>query len=94
MCPDLAINHINTYSSHHTDSVITASEQVAEEFQRRVDSAGVYWNASTRYLSTLVPLPLYHFPILHHLYNGSTLLHSQPSSFRPDSLSISLWHLL
>jgi glutamate-5-semialdehyde dehydrogenase len=45
---DEAINHINTYSSHHTDSIITTSAQAAEQFQRRVDSAGVYWNASTR----------------------------------------------
>jgi glutamate-5-semialdehyde dehydrogenase len=45
---DEAINHINTYSSHHTDSIITSSAEAAKEFQRRVDSAGVYWNASTR----------------------------------------------
>ena len=47
---DEAINHINTYSSHHTDSIITTSAGAAEQFQRKVDSAGVYWNASTRYL--------------------------------------------
>lgn len=47
---DEAINHINTHSSHHTDSIITTSAETAEQFQRRVDSAGVYWNASTRYL--------------------------------------------
>jgi len=46
---DEAITHINTYSSHHTDSIITTSAETAEQFQRRVDSAGVYWNASTRY---------------------------------------------
>ena len=44
----IAINHINTYSSHHTDTILTTSPEIAEQFQRRVDSAGVYWNASTR----------------------------------------------
>jgi glutamate-5-semialdehyde dehydrogenase len=46
---DAAINHVNTYSSHHTDAIVTTSASAAAEFQRRVDSAGVYWNASTRY---------------------------------------------
>jgi glutamate-5-semialdehyde dehydrogenase len=45
----IAITHINTYSSHHTDTILTTSPSAAEQFQRRVDSAGVYWNASTRY---------------------------------------------
>ena len=45
---DEAIVHTNTYSSHHTDTILTSSPELAEEFQRRVDSAGVYWNASTR----------------------------------------------
>jgi glutamate-5-semialdehyde dehydrogenase len=46
---DQAINHINGYSSHHTDSIVTESAQTATEFMNRVDSAGVYWNASTRF---------------------------------------------
>jgi len=46
---DQAITHINTYSSHHTDTILTTSPSTAEQFQRRVDSAGVYWNASTRF---------------------------------------------
>lgn len=46
---DLAIAHINTHSSKHTDSIITSSESAAEKFMSNVDSAGVYWNASTRF---------------------------------------------
>ena len=46
---DLAIAHINTHSSKHTDCILTASEAVAEKFMSSVDSAGVYWNASTRF---------------------------------------------
>ena len=44
-----AINHINTYGSGHTDAIITADEKNAELFMNKVDSAGVYWNASTRF---------------------------------------------
>ncbi|KAK9447311.1 glutamate-5-semialdehyde dehydrogenase [Limtongia smithiae] len=49
--PDVAaaIAHINMHSSKHTDSIITASPVVAEKFLNGVDSAGVYWNASTRF---------------------------------------------
>ena len=46
---DEAIEHINTYGSGHTDAIITANEQNAEKFMNKVDSAGVYWNASTRF---------------------------------------------
>jgi glutamate-5-semialdehyde dehydrogenase len=46
---DLAIAHINSHSSKHTDSIITSSEEVAEKFMSAVDAAGVYWNASTRF---------------------------------------------
>lgn len=45
---DLAIAHINAHSSHHTDAILTSSADVAEAFMAGVDSAGVYWNASTR----------------------------------------------
>ena len=45
----LAIAHINAHSSHHTDCIITSSSGAAEEFLSAVDSAGVYWNASTRF---------------------------------------------
>lgn len=46
---DLAIAHINAHSSKHTDSIITSSSAVAEKFMSGVDSAGVYWNVSTRF---------------------------------------------
>ena len=44
----LAIAHINAHSSHHTDAILTSSRESAEQFQRGVDSACVFWNASTR----------------------------------------------
>lgn len=44
-----AINHINDHGSHHTDIIITESEQNAQKFLRGIDSAGVYWNASSRF---------------------------------------------
>ncbi|ENU37005.1 MULTISPECIES: glutamate-5-semialdehyde dehydrogenase [Acinetobacter] len=44
-----AINHINTYGSHHTDSIITQNSINAETFMRQVDSANVYHNCSTRF---------------------------------------------
>ena len=46
---DLAIAHINTHSSHHTDVIITSSTPTAEKFMSAIDSAGAYWNASTRF---------------------------------------------
>jgi glutamate-5-semialdehyde dehydrogenase len=46
---NLAIAHINAHSSHHTDCIITSSASAAETFMSAVDSAGVYWNASTRF---------------------------------------------
>jgi len=45
---EMAIAHINAHGSHHTDVILTSSEQLAERFMSGVDSAGVYWNASTR----------------------------------------------
>lgn len=44
-----AITHINTHGSGHTDSILTESKEVAEKFMAVVDSAGVFWNASTRF---------------------------------------------
>lgn len=43
-----AIQHINTLGSHHTDVILTSDREHAERFMTAVDSAGVYWNASTR----------------------------------------------
>lgn len=45
---DLAIAHINEYSSHHTDAILTEDETIAEQFMAGVDSSSVYWNTSTR----------------------------------------------
>jgi glutamate-5-semialdehyde dehydrogenase len=45
---DEAVEHINTHGSHHTDAILTSSKELADEFSSRIDSAGVYWNASTR----------------------------------------------
>ncbi len=44
-----AITHINKYGSGHTDCIITQDEKNAQIFMNNVDSAGVYWNASTRF---------------------------------------------
>jgi glutamate-5-semialdehyde dehydrogenase len=46
---DEAIAHINRYSTKHSDSIITRNEANARKFLRGVDSAAVYWNASTRF---------------------------------------------
>jgi glutamate-5-semialdehyde dehydrogenase len=46
---DEAITHINVYSTGHSDSIITRNEANARKFLRGVDSAAVYWNASTRF---------------------------------------------
>ncbi|KAK7220660.1 hypothetical protein V2G26_008663 [Clonostachys chloroleuca] len=45
---DEAISHINAHGSHHTDAIFTSDKAEAERFMNEVDSAGVYWNASTR----------------------------------------------
>ena len=44
-----AVDHINRFGSHHTDSILTEDEETAGYFQNMVDSAGVYWNCSTRF---------------------------------------------
>ncbi len=46
---DQAIDHIETYGSHHTESIITNDQAVADEFLKRVDSAIVLHNASTQF---------------------------------------------
>ena len=44
-----AIDHINTYGSHHTDAIMTENPEKAARFMREVDSASVMQNASTRF---------------------------------------------
>ena len=44
-----AIEHINHYGSSHSDSIVTRNEKRANQFLSEVDSATVYWNASTRF---------------------------------------------
>ena len=44
-----AIDHINQYHTMHSDCIVTEDEEAAALFMNRVDSACVYWNASTRF---------------------------------------------
>jgi len=44
-----AIEHINRYSSGHTESIVTADPEAAAIFQQLVDSGNVFWNCSTRF---------------------------------------------
>lgn len=46
---DAAIDHIETFGSHHTDAIVTESWSRAQRFLREVDSASVMVNASTRF---------------------------------------------
>ena len=46
---DGAMEHLAKYSSHHSDSIITEDTTIAERYLNEVDSATVYWNASTRF---------------------------------------------
>ena len=46
---DEAIAHMNRYSTKHSDAIVTDDEVNAQKFLRSVDSAAVYWNASTRF---------------------------------------------
>jgi glutamate-5-semialdehyde dehydrogenase len=46
---DAAIAHISRYSTKHSDAIVTNNEANAQKFLREVDSAAVYWNASTRF---------------------------------------------
>ncbi len=46
---DEAIRHIEQYSTHHSEAIVTEDPQAADKFLRSVDSAAVYHNASTRF---------------------------------------------
>lgn len=46
---DEAIEHINTYGSRHTESILTEDRNAVERFMALVDAAGTYWNCSTRF---------------------------------------------
>lgn len=49
-----AIDHINLHGSGHTDCIVTEDQSAAETFMTQVDSAGVYWNVSTRFADGFV----------------------------------------
>ncbi len=46
---DDAIVHVNRHSTKHSEAIITSNEAHARQFLKLVDSAAVYWNASTRF---------------------------------------------
>ena len=47
--PEEAIGHIARHSTGHSDCIVTGDEETARRFLQSVDSAAVYWNASTRF---------------------------------------------
>jgi glutamate-5-semialdehyde dehydrogenase len=44
-----AIDHINTYNSGHTESIITSDKAAVSTFMSLIDSGNIYWNTSTRF---------------------------------------------
>ena len=48
-----ALDHIRRFSTHHSEAIVTENPDTAKAFQRAVDSAAVYVNASTRFTERL-----------------------------------------
>lgn len=46
---DAAIDHIDKWSTHHSEAIVTKDQEAAEKFMAEIDSSCVYWNASTRF---------------------------------------------
>lgn len=46
---DAAVDHIDKWSTHHSEAIITEDKDAADKFMSEVDSSAVYWNASTRF---------------------------------------------
>lgn len=46
---DEAIDHVNRYTTHHSECIVTGDESAAERFLTEIDAAAVYHNASTRF---------------------------------------------
>ena len=46
---DEAIDHVNRYTTHHSECIVTSNSFAADAFLARVDAAAVYVNASTRF---------------------------------------------
>ena len=46
---EAAVGHIAAHSTGHSEAIVTGDERTAQAFLRQVDSAAVYWNASTRF---------------------------------------------
>jgi glutamate-5-semialdehyde dehydrogenase len=46
---DSALSHIAIHGSHHSEAILTKNQKAAHLFQKTVDAAAVYWNASTRF---------------------------------------------
>ena len=46
---EAAVDHIDRWSTHHSEAIITEDKEAADKFLSEVDSSAVYWNASTRF---------------------------------------------
>ena len=66
-----AVSHINGHGTGHSDAIVTASPQAADEFTEGVDSAAVYVNASTRFTDG------YEFGMWAEIGNSTQKLHAR-----------------